>query len=347
MKKYIIRALVLSILVLFCGCAIKSHKPVRKTISVQKQEIPPLNKRYQILAMRHAINHEFQKALYFWEIAGKINPEDRKIPIRADGLKAFLENESERHYIRGLKAYQDNLPNMAKNEFLTALRYHPRNREVLNHLKNMTTQYEYSGYTVQEGDTFRDIAQKVYQDPDMDFLVAHILGQDETDIPISGQVLNLPSLDKALGAAPKERSYTPRRKKIRRIKKRKKPHHSAMMNKHKVLEKKAPNKASDARLYQEGILLYEEKKYQESLSIFSKMDPSYKDVHDLIGMITTDIDKASEEHYHKGVKLFIQERIAEAIDEWEKTLALNPGHEKASRNIEDAKSLLEKLEEVE
>lgn len=347
MIKTMIRVFILFAAVILSGCSITQIRSVDQTSADPKADAVPLHKLYQIWAMRYAINQEFQKALYYWEIAGKLDPEDRKIPIRADGLRAFLENESERHYIRGMKACQDNLINKAKIEFLTALRYNPQNQKVLRNLKNMTTQCEFSGYTVQEGDTFRQIADRVYQDPDLDFLVAYLLGMSLKDNPVPGEILNLPTIAHELAEAPKERISIVRKKEIQKSKLSKKNDKSAPIHRRRPRDEEAGMKPSNDALYQKGIILYEQKKYLDSLTVFTRIDPSYKDVHELISMINAELVKEAEEHYHKGVRLFIHEKIAEAIKEWEKTLALNPEHDKATKNIQDAKALLEKLEEVE
>ena len=91
----------------------------------------------------------------------------------------------------------------------------------------------------------------------------------------------------------------------------------------------------------------EQKKYIESLGVLEKLDPTYKDVEELIENINDALEEKAEAHYRKGVKLFVNEELKKAIEEWEKTIALNPSHSKAYKDIEDAKMLLEKLEEVE
>ena len=52
-------------------------------------------------------------------------------------------------------------------------------------------------------------------------------------------------------------------------------------------------------------------------------------------------DKArADEHYRKGVNYFLAEDLQGAIREWEETLRLDPGHSRARRDIEKARSLL-------
>ena len=48
--------------------------------------------------------------------------------------------------------------------------------------------------------------------------------------------------------------------------------------------------------------------------------------------------------YRRGVNFFVNEKLTEAIQEWEKTLELDPEHAKAQKNIEKARSLLKKID---
>ena len=56
--------------------------------------------------------------------------------------------------------------------------------------------------------------------------------------------------------------------------------------------------------------------------------------------------KQAETHYRAGVAHFVNEDLEGAITEWEKTLALNPEHQKAKRDIKDARNLLEKWKQI-
>jgi hypothetical protein len=54
----------------------------------------------------------------------------------------------------------------------------------------------------------------------------------------------------------------------------------------------------------------------------------------------------AEESYNAGVKFFINQKLDEAIQSWEQTLALNPEHPKASKDIVKARGLQQKLREL-
>jgi tetratricopeptide (TPR) repeat protein len=53
-----------------------------------------------------------------------------------------------------------------------------------------------------------------------------------------------------------------------------------------------------------------------------------------------------ELHYNKGVSYFGKEQLSEAIQEWELVQAVDPGYKKVEDNINKAKALLKRLEEI-
>ena len=79
--------------------------------------------------------------------------------------------------------------------------------------------------------------------------------------------------------------------------------------------------------------------------MFSQVEPGYEGLEKAISDARENIAKQAEMHYRRGVKLFLDEDLENAIVEWEETLVLDPDHQKAKRDIEDARKLLKKLEQ--
>lgn len=111
-------------------------------------------------------------------------------------------------------------------------------------------------------------------------------------------------------------------------------------------QKKATEDAEKEDLYKEAMTLVEKKKYLDSLKIFEKIDPQYKDVQQQIDSIRRFLKQKAEFHYKTGVNYYVHEDLEKAISEWEKALMYDPGHTKALRDMENAGKLLEKLEKV-
>jgi tetratricopeptide (TPR) repeat protein len=118
----------------------------------------------------------------------------------------------------------------------------------------------------------------------------------------------------------------------------------------KVLDDDKSNTAAknliNTAICQQARNLIIRKNYTEALQVLNKADPEYDCVKKTISDVYTAKKKQAEVHYLQGVKHFLNEELQSAITEWEKTLTLNPEHKKAKININNARSLLEKLKKV-
>ena len=108
----------------------------------------------------------------------------------------------------------------------------------------------------------------------------------------------------------------------------------------------AAKKLISTSLCQQGKDLFIRKKYDEALKVLDKTNPADDCAEKIRLAVKKAIKQQAEAHYIQGVKHFLNEELQSAIKEWEKTLKLNPEHDKAKKNIEKARSLLEKLKEV-
>ena len=108
----------------------------------------------------------------------------------------------------------------------------------------------------------------------------------------------------------------------------------------------AANKLISTSFCQQARDLLIQKKYDEALRVLNKADPAEFCVEKTRIAVKNTIKQQAEAHYIQGVKHFLNEDLQLAIGEWEKTLKLNPKHDKAKQNIQNARSLLEKLKKV-
>ena len=88
------------------------------------------------------------------------------------------------------------------------------------------------------------------------------------------------------------------------------------------------------------------KKYAEVSKALKTADPSDVCTKKLRAALELSMKKEAEAHYIRGVKLFLNEELQGAISEWEITLKLDPTHDKAKKNIRNARNILEKLKKV-
>jgi tetratricopeptide (TPR) repeat protein len=337
------------------GCAAPPQKP---TVLIEKDPFFIFPEQYRKKAIEYEKNGELPKALQSWEIVTSFIPTDEEVAKRIVALKTQIRTTADQHFKKGLSYYQRNSMEAARKEFLIALNYNPDHQEALTCVKHKLPGEDYTLYQVKRGDTLKEIARKTLNDPDKDFLIAYFndLRIDSKLVP--GKNLRLPVLESAPAKATIDtKETTMDSKEILADTKgllSKAPAYYKFKNyreiasmSEKVLEYDPANKEAhnliNESYYQMGKLLIQGKKYHEALEAFNRVDSGYKDIRESVAFVKKQL---AGEHYLRGVKYFTDEEIDKAIREWEVTLTLNPNHPKAKKDIENARSLLQKLKEV-
>ncbi len=95
-----------------------------------------------------------------------------------------------------------------------------------------------------------------------------------------------------------------------------------------------------------GDAAVKEERFVDAVAAYRKAEPARKDVPAALAAVERRKKEKAEEFYNTGVRLFINEKLDEAILSWEQTLALNPEHAKAARDIAKARGLQQKLKEL-
>lgn len=103
-------------------------------------------------------------------------------------------------------------------------------------------------------------------------------------------------------------------------------------------------KQLNSELFKKGEMLYSQQKYLEALRLFREIDPQHEGVQAAIANVLEVIGIQAEIHYKRGVKFFVEDNLAGAIQEWRQTIAYEPDHSKAVDNIIKASQLLRKVE---
>ena len=349
--------LVLLVLVIF-SCAAPPKKPIEPTVPIKKDPFSIFLEECRSKAIDYEKNGELPKALQTWEIVNSFTPTDEEVVKRIADLKAKILTLANQHFKKALSYYESNSIQAACREFLIVLYYNPDHQEALNYLKHKLPGEDYTLYQVKGGDTLKDIARRTMNDPNKDFLIAYFndLRIDSKLVP--GNTLRLPILEsttakvtidtKDMGMDAKEISADTKELLSRALAYYKvKNYRETVSFSEKVLEYDPANKEAhhliNESYYQMGKLLIQGKKYQQALDVFDRVDSGYKDVRE---SVTFAKKQLAGEHYLKGVKYFTDEELDKAIKEWELTLALDPNHPKAKKDVENAQSLLQKLKEI-
>ena len=95
-----------------------------------------------------------------------------------------------------------------------------------------------------------------------------------------------------------------------------------------------------------GDAALKEERFADAIAAYRKAEPARKDAPAALAAVERRKKVKAEESYNAGVRYFINQQLDEAILSWEQTLALNPEHPKAPKDIAKARGLQQKLKEL-
>jgi tetratricopeptide (TPR) repeat protein len=98
--------------------------------------------------------------------------------------------------------------------------------------------------------------------------------------------------------------------------------------------------------YNQGVAYVGKGNYAEALKMFERLRRIQPDFKRLSHYMQTAREKLADQHYLAGIRHYKEQRLREAIEEWNQALALNPRLENAKRHQEQARKLLKRLEEI-
>lgn len=314
------------------------------------------------LKAQHAERLEkWQEALYLWKAHLLSNPNDTDAAQHITKLRKTIRRKSTAHYSLGVSYYHQDKLEPARKELLTSLRIDPGNTEALHFLKTRFVTETHQKYEVKPKDTLQRISAQFYGDPQKDFVIAYFNDMDAQSLLKPGMELTIPKLTLSPGAMSAKTVETKPRPADKQIDIDAKIdaaeellqkgqfddviNHANDILDMDYLNARAENLLNSAYLGK-GLQLAKQKKYFESLDILNKADPEFEGIQAAIAHVRKKISEVAEEHYRSGVKYFINEKLEKAIEEWQKTLELNPKHQKAKEDIQNAEELLEKLKKI-
>ena len=338
------------------GCTIPSMKA-----TFEDGSISTFPEHYRKKAMEYEGTGDLYRSLQSWEIVRSFQTDDQEVAKKIKDLKVKLNSLADEHFNKGVSHYKNNDVRASRNEFLLALQFNPEHKVALEYLKDKLAGEDFRMYEVKKGDTLKEIARKIYDDPQKEFLIAYFndMGKDAKLIPET--TLRLPVLEsipkKKVTDTKETQTYQTYFKEIpfdskeilnkAQVYLKNKKYQEAISATETILQYDPTNRdaldLSEASYYQMANLFVQQKRYQEALEIFNHLEPAYKDVKESLAFVKR---KLAEEHYLKGIKYYTDEELDKAIKEWDATLALNPNHPKAKKDIENARGLLQRLKEI-
>lgn len=197
--------LILLMLLFLCGCAVKPHvrkppeaEPVPEVVQpapepiVEKDPFKVFPEKFRLVALEAEKNREFLKALSYWKVVYRFEPQNKAVSAKMRALENHLLKEAERHFARGLERFQKNAIQEARKEFLLCLTYQPGHAQAVEYLKYRLNEPDFLTYETREGDTLKKISREIYRDPDKDFLIAYFNDLEDKNPIKSGLTLKLP-----------------------------------------------------------------------------------------------------------------------------------------------------------
>lgn len=340
---------VLFSMLLILGCAACSgfdKLPVRIWQSSHADLAP-----YREKAEAFEAEDELEAALLHWRVIRSLRPGDVDAADQIDRLQSEINDRSDRHFQRGLEAFNSRDLKTARREFLSALRVNSQHRQALEYLKRNATGDRYDVHQVKPKETFRSLAKRYYRDGKKAVLIARFNDLDPLSVPAPGTALRIPktSLKPVIPTVGRKQTNGKDLTLARRLYRGGNYDRAARIAEQVLAD--TPNHKEAAEIYNSALFedakrLREKKSYPEAMSLLRKIDAEWPGVQPAIKDLRKTMDAMAEDHYRLGMKYFVDEELELAIQEWKKALSLNPDHSKAATSITEATGLLDALKKT-
>lgn len=341
MNKLFYRSFAIFFMVTVGGCAPLSN------LTFQQIHAPAMVAQFREKGQRYEKDGELYNALYALKVADSLEPGNPEIK---DGIKT-LKNKSQRlaehYYQKGIVSLKNNALDQAAVDLMKSLRYDPAKTDISNLLESYYSDEILARYIVKKGDTFQSISSHFFAATTLSGLIAHYNNLQAGTPPKPGTALLIPLLDNkiksqiidikdALRTAQQALSSD--------------QYEEAIETAEKVYQTYSDNDQAkeviNEALLRKAEELIEQEHFLDALAVLEQVTENYKDTESKIVKLQKRIRWEAEKHYKAGVKYFVKEQLNLAIQEWNRTLELNPDHPKALSDLELAQSLLARLQKL-
>jgi tetratricopeptide (TPR) repeat protein len=264
-------------------------------------------------------------ALERWKIIMTIDPQYPGASQKKTEIEAKIKEQSNRHIVAGKELMQRRDKQGAQREFLAALRLDPLNRDALEQLYQSEQQLgEQTAFArplrkggvgaksqpVQSGDAKSSPAEEYEEEESGE----EVSLAEAADLYRRGDYLAaIDAFSRVLAQEPGLREAVEYQK---------------------------------LAYYNQGVAYMGKENYGEALKMFERLRRIQPDFKRLPHYLQTSREKLADQHYLAGIRYFKEQKLEEAIEEWDQALALNPKLENARRSREKAKGHLKRLEEI-
>jgi len=338
----------------------------------QKVEEPP-GVRLERILLERALEYERKgqshKALQSYEAALAV------IVVKKKGLEDSLRSKAEKHYRRGLALNEQGKYGKARHEFLVALRLWSDFPEVVELLKpSRPPPYRrYLVHRVQEGEFLSAIAEKYYHDQSKFGVIARFNDLEDAAKLYVGMELKIPEIE-GVRFSPAARAQTvistSDNKEDSAITREQEMGYdqvaiyqeqgvslleegqylAALHEFQKVLNTDPTRKQVREYMawahYRQGEVLFNHAEYLGARTQFQKALSFDEDWTACKEYVKRSEDAYKEVHYLKGIQHFEEEKLREAIEEWQVVNDMDPDYKQVQSYLLRAQKLLEKVKEL-
>ena len=335
----------LIIMMIFAGAGCSG---VEKTCyTSEDKEIFAVSYHYWQKANEYETLGDWYMAEYFCRIAHQLDPENLDYTAKIAVLKDKIKSESEKYYQEGLDLNRNGETIKARQALLNALRINPDHINARTYLAETIQQPEQNIFKVNKKTDLKAIAQDFYNDPEKSFLIAYFNELSEQVAPEVGSSLLIPWAPAQKSTHPFNLEESLRKARLFLDTKR---FSQALATTLKIREQEPENPEAieiENAVYHQIAQEFERfGNYTAALKTILKIKSDNQSTKSYISHLTLKVKEKADQHYRRGVRFFVNEELENAIKEWERTLAIDPANEMAQKDIENAKSLLEKLRQI-
>lgn len=310
---------------------------------------------------------QLREALEARQVALALYPGDADASAAVATLRVKIEAKVAAHLRDGRAALQRGALTVARRHFLAALALDPGNRAAFEALRDQAPDVPLVSHRVRAGESLAGLASQYYGNPTLSEVIAETNRLKPNARLAPGTVLKIPEVPGVTLSRPGSRPAAPGAVPAPAPAPREEPteanpllteareamdrqdYTQALADIDQLLASTPRNAEAVALkkqvLYSLGKAQFDQRQYNDSLATLgqlAKIDPNYEDSTTLINRTRT---RLVEQHYSNGIRFYREEKLPEAIVEWEAVLAIDPQHVNARKNLEQSQRLLKQLDE--
>lgn len=362
-----------------CATAVERREPPPPPVAAPPRPVvvtptPPaepsprekLAARHRQMAEAFERDGNLRRALDEWKVALTINPDDPvALPARKT-LEGRIEGAVAERARQGREALGRGAHLEARRQLLAVLALDPANATAFELLRSEVKDVRFVAHTVRAGETLATIAQRYYGDRSRSEVIWETNQLPPNPKLVAGTTLKVPEIPGVPflspqtsprelregpppidQPAPTPREETPEANPLFAEAKdsyEKGEYTVALVDVERFLASNPRNseglELKKEVLYRLGKIQLDLKQYDQSwetLSQLARLAPNYEDSATLLRQLRP---RLIQQHYNEGLRLYRNEKLEEAIAEWQVVLGLDPQHANAKRNIDQAERVL-------